>query len=189
MITNGVICIRVLRVVRETVSLLSSTTSLRRWVCRTWCCRPSFPKCRWLPKNESGDIKSHGFWRGSIIYWKVPRFCKWVSLINIRKITVLVEAKGQCYYTVNGGRGASVLSPGHCNKPLTCVSSYTHKDKGFGTETEDLVYSRIFTASIGHIFFLGMKENSPIFEPFFCQFYKNACNFINIFKRYSFVNI
>lgn len=42
-----------------------------------------------------------------------------------------------------------------------------HKDTGFGTETEDLVYARIFTASIGHIFFLGMKENSPIFEPFF----------------------
>lgn len=42
-----------------------------------------------------------------------------------------------------------------------------HKDKGFGTETEDLVYLRIFTASIEHIFFLGMKEKSPIFEPFF----------------------
>ena len=37
----------------------------------------------------------------------------------------------------------------------------------FGTETEVLVYSRIFTACIGHIFFLGLKENSPIFESFF----------------------
>lgn len=42
-----------------------------------------------------------------------------------------------------------------------------HKDEGFGTETRDLVYSRIFTANLGQIFFLGMKENSPIFEPFF----------------------
>lgn len=40
-------------------------------------------------------------------------------------------------------------------------------NEGFGTETRDLVYSRIFTAYIGQIFFLGMKENSPIFEPFF----------------------
>lgn len=77
---------------------------------------------------------------------------------------MLVEAKGQCYYTVNGGRGVPV---GYCNKPLTWVSFYMHKDKGFGTETEDLVYLRIFTASIEHIFFLGMKEKSPIFEPFF----------------------
>ena len=38
----------------------------------------------------------------------------------------------------------------------------------FGTKTEDFTYSRIFTTSIGHVFFfLGMKENSPIFEPFF----------------------
>ena len=33
---------------------------------------------------------------------------------------------------------------------------------GFGTEIEDLVYSRIFTASNEHIFFLGMKENFPL---------------------------
>lgn len=30
---------------------------------------------------------------------------------------------------------------------------------------------------------LGMKENSSIFEPSFCLFYKIACNFINIYKR------
>lgn len=56
-----------------------------------------------------------------------------------------------------------------------------HKDKGFGTETEDLVYLRIFTASIEHIFFLGMKEKSHFWAILLCQFYKIACNFINIF--------
>lgn len=39
--------------------------------------------------------------------------------------------------------------------------------RGLGTDTDDLVNSRIFTASTGHVFFIGMKENSPIFEPFF----------------------
>lgn len=77
---------------------------------------------------------------------------------------MLVEAKGQCYYTVSGGRAVPV---GYCNKPLTWVSFYMHKDKGFGTETEDLVYLRIFTASIEHIFFLGMKEKSPILSHSF----------------------
>ena len=52
------------------------------------------------------------------------------------------------------------------------------------------VYSRIFTASIGHVLFLRMKENSPIFEPFF---YVNSTKLhatLQIFfKRYSFVNI
>ena len=38
---------------------------------------------------------------------------------------------------------------------------------GFGTETEEIVYPSIFTASTGQIFFLGMKEYSPIFDPFF----------------------
>ena len=37
----------------------------------------------------------------------------------------------------------------------------------FDIKTEVLVYSRIFTAYIGHNFFLGLKENSPIFESFF----------------------
>ena len=38
---------------------------------------------------------------------------------------------------------------------------------GFGSATEESVYPSIFTASTGHIFFLGMKEYSPIFDPFF----------------------
>lgn len=100
---------------------------------------------------------------------KVLKESEYLSSTFTKLHTVLVEAKGQCYYTVEGGARLCrwVLSPGYCNKPLTCISSYMHKDTGFGTETEDLVYARIFTASIGHIFFLGMKENSPIFEPFF----------------------
>lgn len=57
--------------------------------------------------------------------------------------------------------------PGMVTSPSHALSSYMHKEGGFGTETEDLVCSRIFTAYIGQIFFLGMKENSPIFEPFF----------------------
>lgn len=90
-----------------------------------------------------------------------------VSLINTYKTpTVLVEAKGQRYYTVNGGRGARVVGPGCRTSPSHAQFLHAQR-QGFGTETEDLVYSRIFTASIGHIFFLGMKENSPIFEPFF----------------------
>lgn len=102
---------------------------------------------------------------------------------------MLVEAKGQCCCTVKGGGGSTAIRPGTVS-PLTCSCSHMHKDKGFGTDTEDLVYSRIFTASIGRIFFLGMKEISPIFEPFFyVNSTKIACNFINIFKRYSFVNI
>ena len=38
--------------------------------------------------------------------------------------------------------------------------------RGVGAETQT------FAASTGHAFFLGMKEYSPIFEPFFCQFYR-----------------
>lgn len=36
------------------------------WARGPWVRWPSFPKCRWLPKNEAGDIYIHGFWRGSI---------------------------------------------------------------------------------------------------------------------------
>ena len=82
---------------------------------------------------------------------------------------MLVEAKGQCYYTVTGGRGAPASPSRCCEEPLMRKVLRCTKT-GFGTETEDLVYSRIFTASIGHVFSLGMKENSPIFESFFYDY-------------------
>ena len=46
-------------------------------------------------------------------------------------------------------------------KVLRCTKT------GFGTETEDLVYSKNLHSFYWTYFFLGMKENSPIFEPFF----------------------
>lgn len=54
-----------------------------------------------------------------------PKIIK-VSLIYIHKTTVLVEAKGQCYYTVSGGRGVPV---GYCNKSLTWGSFTCTKTK------------------------------------------------------------
>lgn len=85
---------------------------------------------------------------------------------------MLVEAKGQFYYTVLGGRGAQCISvksvPGIVTSPSHALSFYMHKDEGFGTETEDpCVLKNLHSLYIGQIFFLGMKENSPIFEPFF----------------------
>lgn len=74
--------------------------------------------------------------------------------------------------------------PGHC-----AATGGVAPPPGQSSATQVSVPGLKPSDSIGQIFLLGMKDNSPIFEPFFCQFYKIACNFINIFKRYSFVNI
>ena len=65
------------------------------------------------------------------------------------------------------GRACWPVHPSVARSPSE-GSQYTKT--GFGTATEELVYSRIFTASIGHVFSLGMKENSPIFESFFYDY-------------------
>lgn len=86
LITDGVTCLRVLKVVRETVSLLSSTTHPRGWAYGTWSCRPSFPKCRWLPKEWVRWHLKPWVLRGSIEKSQGSEG-KWVSFINIHKTT------------------------------------------------------------------------------------------------------
>ena len=56
-------------------------------------------------------------------------------------------------------------------------------ETGFGTEIEDLVYSRIFTASNENIFFLGMKEKSPILSYSFMSLLQNGMQLYNIFFK------
>ena len=112
------------------------------------------------------------------------------TLTNTHKLCmVLGEVKGQCYYTVIERRGAQVSLSQCCKELFTCVNFLDAQRQALVLKLKTSRTQESSQLLLDIFFFRNEGKFSHFWAILLCQLYKIACNFINISKRWSFVNI
>lgn len=146
-------------------------------------------KAQMTPK-EWGRWHLHPWVLKRLDYLKVPRFWIKVSIFNQHLQTMYYAGWGQRSVTtllLEGGERRPV-HPGAVRSP-SCVKFLDAQRQALVLKLKTSCTQESSQLLLDIFLFRNEGKFSHFWAILLCQFYKIACNFINIFKRYSFVNI